>query len=343
MIDFRYHLVSIVAVFLALAIGLVIGSTALRGTVLTGLNKASAHEQKVNTSLYLHNAQLKQQIGADDAFARAAEVGLLRGLLDGEHVVLVLAPGADSSTVDGITAALQQAGAAVTGQVVLSAQFFDTGVVTEQRLQSIAKSLAALGVALPKSAFEPQIAGQQTAARFIAAAIVNKDGLPTLTEGQSQQILSGFGEAGFLQIKGVNGGTSMVGQATMAVVVSGSVQPPKTAGPFNLALVSLAGDLQEASKGALLAGPIKGTGPRSAIELVNSGAAGIALTTVDNADTATGQIIVAQALRELLLHAKPAAYGVRQESVPSPAPSASATPSASPTSPKHPTRKKAAK
>ncbi len=179
MIDFRYHLVSIVAVFLALAIGLVIGSTALRGTVLTGLNKASAHEQKVNTSLYLHNAQLKQQIGADDAFARAAEVGLLRGLLDGEHVVLVLAPGADSSTVDGITAALQQAGAAVTGQVVLSAQFFDTGVVTEQRLQSIAKSLAALGVALPKSAFEPQIAGQQTAARFIAAAIVNKDGLPT--------------------------------------------------------------------------------------------------------------------------------------------------------------------
>ncbi|HYS33498.1 MAG TPA: copper transporter, partial [Streptosporangiaceae bacterium] len=110
MIDFRYHLVSIVAVFLALAIGLVIGSTALRGTVLTGLNKASAHEQKVNTSLYLHNAQLKQQIGADDAFARAAEVGLLRGLLDGEHVVLVLAPGADSSTVDGITAALQQAG-----------------------------------------------------------------------------------------------------------------------------------------------------------------------------------------------------------------------------------------
>ncbi len=343
MIDFRYHLVSIVAVFLALAIGLVIGSTALRGTVLTGLNKASAHEQKVNTSLYLHNAQLKQQISADDAFARAAEVGLLRGLLDGEHVVLVLAPGADSSTVDGITAALQQAGAAVTGQVVLSAQFFDTGVVTEQQLQSIAKSLAALGVALPKSALEPQIAGQQTAARFIAAAIVKKDGLPTLTEGQSQQILSGFGEAGFLQIKGVNGGTSMVGQATMAVVVSGSVQPPKTAGPFNLALVSLAGDLQEASKGALLAGPIKGSGPRSAIELVNSGAAGIALTTVDNADTATGQIIVAQALRELLLHAKPAAYGVRQESVPSPAPSASATPSASPTSPKHPTRKKAAK
>ncbi len=215
-------------------------------------------------------------------------------------------------------------------------------MVAEQLLTSTAKSLESLGVALPKSASVPQIAGQQAAARFIAAAIVNKGGLPTLTVGQSQQILSGFGEAGFLQIKGFNGGTSLVGQATMAVVVSGTVQPPKTAGPFNLALVSLTGDLQEASKGALLAGPIKGTGPRSAIDAVNSGAAGIALTTVDNADTAAGQIIVAQALRELLLHAKPAPYGVRPESVPSPAPSASATPSASPSGPAHRTKKKAA-
>jgi len=342
LIDFRYHLVSIVAVFLALAIGLVIGSTALRGAVLSGLNRASAHEKAVNSALYAHNTQLKRQISADDAFARAAETRLLDGLLVGERVVLVLAPGTDSSTVNGIAAALSQAGATVTGEVVLSAQFFDTGVVAEQLLTSTAKSLESLGVALPKSASVPQIAGQQAAARFIAAAIVNKGGLPTLTVGQSQQILSGFGEAGFLQIKGFNGGTSLVGQATMAVVVSGTVQPPKTAGPFNLALVSLTGDLQEASKGALLAGPIKGTGPRSAIDAVNSGAAGIALTTVDNADTAAGQIIVAQALRELLLHAKPAPYGVRPESVPSPAPSASETPSASPSGPAHRTKKKAA-
>jgi hypothetical protein len=32
-IDFRYHVVSIVAVFLALALGLFIGATSLRGSV----------------------------------------------------------------------------------------------------------------------------------------------------------------------------------------------------------------------------------------------------------------------------------------------------------------------
>jgi hypothetical protein len=334
LIDFRYHLVSIVAVFLALAIGLVIGSTALRGLVLSGLAAASAHQKAVNQSLYAHNQQLRLRISADDAFARAGEAALVTGLLTGEKVVLVLAPGADGSTVGGITSVLRQAGAMVTGRVVLSGQFFDTGALTESRLESIAKTFKAPGIVPPKSAFDPQIAGQQAAAQVIATAIVNHDGVPTLPQAQSQQMLTGFGEAQFLQVRGTGGGPSLAGQATMAVVVvPGTVPPVKTAGPFNLALVSLTQDLQEASKGALLTGNLMGTGPRSAIQVVNSGAAGVKLTTVDNADTAAGQIIVAQALWELLQSpATPRAYGVRPGRVPSPAPSPSPSASASPSS-----------
>lgn len=348
MIDFRYHLVSIVAVFLALAVGLVIGSTALRGDVLTGLNAVSQHEKKVNGSLYAHNAQLKARIAADDAFARAAEPRLLNGLLTGEHIVLVLAPGTDGSTVSGITSALAQAGATVTGEVMLSARFFDTGVVTEQQLQSTANNLKPLGIPLPKSAVDPQIAAQQAAAQVIAAAIVNKDGVPTLPSAQSQQVLTEFGDAGFLQFKGAGGAATLSGQATLAVVVvPGAVPPPKTAGPVNMALVSLAEDLQEASQGAVLAGNLKGSGPRSAISAVSSGAAGVKLTTIDNADTAPGQVIVAQALAELLLsNATPRAYGVRPARVPSPAPSPAVSPSTSPSSrsPRpHPSGKKSAK
>ena len=150
MIDFRYHLVSIVAVFLALAIGLVVGSTALQGNVVTALNKASAAEARQNRALYAHNSQLKAQIAADEAFAQAGERGLVHGLLDGQRVVLVLAPNADGPTVDGVTRALQDAGAAVTGQVVLTSQFFDTGTVTEQQSPTnTAKSLAPPGVSLP--------------------------------------------------------------------------------------------------------------------------------------------------------------------------------------------------
>ena len=41
MIDFRYHLVSIVAVFLALAIGIVLGSTELQGNTIDVLRTSS--------------------------------------------------------------------------------------------------------------------------------------------------------------------------------------------------------------------------------------------------------------------------------------------------------------
>jgi hypothetical protein len=44
-IDFRYHLVSIVAVFLALAIGIVLGSTELQGPAFSLLDKTTSKLQ----------------------------------------------------------------------------------------------------------------------------------------------------------------------------------------------------------------------------------------------------------------------------------------------------------
>jgi hypothetical protein len=336
LIDFRYHLVSIVAVFLALAIGIVVGAGALKPDLAKTLNHLTAVEAKANSALYAHNRQLKDEIDADQAFAQAAEGSLLRGLLADQRVVLVLAPDADSQTVDGVTTALAKSGAAVTGQVVLSQQFFDTGSANEQALKNIATDVAPPGVALPNPATDPQISGQKAAAQVIAAAIVNKDGVGTVTAKASQQVLTGFGNAGFLQVNGGNG-NALGGQATMAVVVLPATVPPaKTSGPFNLALISLAQNLQQASKGAVLAGSLKGSGPHSAIDAVAGGSAGVTLMTVDDAETVIGQIIVAQALNQLLTGKAPTAYGVRQKTAPSPAPSASLTPSASPS----PTSKK---
>jgi hypothetical protein len=331
-IDFRYHLVSIVAVFLALAIGIVVGAQAINPKLADSLNKASAAEVKQNNMLYAHNQQLKNEIGADGAFAQAAERRLLSGLLDGQHVALVLAPGTDGATVDGLTGALQQAGASITGRVVLSSQFFDTSAANELQLKNSLKGLTPPGVTLPVTAdSSPQVSGQQAAAQVIAAAIMDKNGVPTLTPAQSQQVITRLTDAGFLQISGPNGGSSLTGQATLAVVVvPTTVPPPSLRGPFNLALISLASDLQETSKGAVLTGPLTGTGPHSAIDAVSGGSANVNLTTVDNAETTIGQIVVAQALSQMLTSgATPAAYGVRPNAVPSPAPSASPSPSPS--------------
>ena len=93
MIDFRYHLVSIVAVFLALAIGIVLGSTELRGAALSALDRTSnALSQKLDAANN-ENSALQQEVSGDQAFAQAAEPVLLSHLLDGKRAVVITAPG----------------------------------------------------------------------------------------------------------------------------------------------------------------------------------------------------------------------------------------------------------
>jgi hypothetical protein len=335
-IDFRYHLVSIVAVFLALAVGIVLGAVALPPKVASKLNSESERALKQNDQLNAEISQLKAQVAADGQFATAAAGILLPHLLQGEKVVLVTAPGADSGTVSGITAALQAAGATLTGTVSLAPQFFDTDAQTESTLLTTAGQLAPAGAGQSGSA-GGQIAGQQAASKVIAATIMTRTGSVPLTSQQVKADLNDFGDQGFLQVSNPAGGAVLTGQAALAVVIIPGSTPANASSlsPENLTLVSVTQDLGQAGQGALLAGSLAGSGNGSAIDAVTSGGAGETVTTVDNADTEIGQIIVDQALRrELDPHAIPTSYGVGPGAVPSPAPSSSPTPSVSP-SPSH--------
>ena len=71
MIDFRYHLVSIVAVFLALALGLLLGSTVLRPYALEGLEALSKVEKHKIDSYLQANRQLQSQLNSDNQWAQA--------------------------------------------------------------------------------------------------------------------------------------------------------------------------------------------------------------------------------------------------------------------------------
>ncbi len=335
MIDFRYHLVSIVAVFLALAIGLVVGATALQGPVVTGLNNTATQEQKTIKGLQAQNAALSaalsKQAAADGAFAKAGAAYLVSDLLRGQQVVVVAAPGADSGTVSGVAAAVAQAGATVTGQVRLTPQFFDTSPATESALTSLAQQLAPVGSGLPSAVSGDQISGQEAAAQVLAYSLVRKAGTAGLAPAQIQQVINGFGQQGFLQVSAANGGTGLASQADLAVVVIPATPVANVSDPFNLALVAVAEQLRKAGQGAMLAGSQAGSGPSSAIDAVNSGAAGVSLNTVDDADTVMGQVMVVQVLRLMLdPHNSPAAYGVGPGTAPSPAPSTPPSVSASP-------------
>jgi Copper transport outer membrane protein, MctB len=344
-IDFRYHLVSIVAVFLALAIGIVVGATALKPETLAGLDKASSHEQREITQARTQIDNLQNQLSANQAFDQANASILLDNLLAGQKVVLVTAPGSDGTTISGITSALKQAGAKVTGQVAVQPAFFATTASTEDRLADLAQKVRPPAVTPDDKTGQSdpiaKIAGQQEAAQVIAAALVTTDsaGSTDLPATQVNAILNGFSQHGYLQVSPASG-SSTLAQATLAVVVIPATPPTLgDADPANLALISLGQQLRTASRGVVLAGSLPGSGVGSAIDEVINGSTGIHLSSVDDANSEDGQIMVAQALSYLLLGHKPAAYGELASAVPTPAPTPSPTPSPTPTpTPTHTSR-----
>ena len=317
MIDFRYHLVSIVAIFLALAVGLVVGATTLTGPTETALSKAE-HD------LSQANATLNQQLKADQAFAQASSARLLPGLLTGRKVVLIVPPGTDAGMVTGVATALQQAGATVTGKVTLQPSFFDFSGPTETSLTQLADPLASqTAVTLPQIT-NSAISGQQVAATVLAAAILTKSttgvGLPLAA---SHTILSQF--TGYLQVSPTTGST--LAEASLAVLFTpaGNQGSGAQATAMSQALDAVATALHSYSLGTVMAGSADAI-PNSAITSMGGSA-----STVDYADTAFGQIEVAQALAELIQGKAPAAFGVEPDAAPSPAPTPSATPTPTPT------------
>nr|MDQ2877287.1 copper transporter [Actinomycetota bacterium] len=182
MIDFRYHLVSIIAVFLALAIGIVVGSTALQPAVESSLHATESLLKKRIDQVTQNNTALSQGRAADQAFAQAAEGRLLGHLLTGQDVVMVTAPSPDGQVVSGLTTALHTADAAITGTVALQPPFFDDSDSTEARLSQLAQQLAAAaGLTISAQHDGDAVAGQEAAAQVIAAAIATKTDPAALT------------------------------------------------------------------------------------------------------------------------------------------------------------------
>jgi hypothetical protein len=326
-IDFRYHLVSIIAVFLALAIGIVVGSTALQPLVENGLHVTERLLEKRINQVTQNNTALTQGRAADQAFAQAAEDRLLGHLLTGQDVVMVTAPSPDGQVVTGLTTALHTADATITGTVALQPAFFDDSDSTEAKLSQLAQQLAtSAGLIISAQHDGDAVAGQEAAAQVIAAAIASKTDPAALTTAQSQAILSGFASAGYLQVSGPGGTATDLPPAGLGIVVAPAAPPSATdLSPANLALLAVAEQLQAASHGTVLAGSVAGSGPGSAIDEATGGGK---VSTVDEADTAGGQIMTVQALSLLLSGRAPASYGVQPGVVPSPAPTPSVTPTA---------------
>ena len=320
MIDFRYHIVSIVAVFLALGLGLLVGATALQPTALGGLISLSQREHQQIGAALATNRQLNRQLDSNDQWAQANAPQLLHGLLADERVVVVEAPGASSQVVSGVSDALAEAGAKVSGQVQIQDKFFDVSRATQQQLTQLAQRFTPVAVSLQGSPVAQ-------ASQAIAGAILTKDGAGQPVAGQRDSagaaLLSGFGAEGFLAVNG-----QPDARATLAIVIiPDTPQSTSISNPQSQRLVTLAQQLNLAGQGTVVAGSVDGSGPGSVIDVMRNGGRAGHLSSVDNANHTIGQIVVAQALAEQLRGVS-GSYGATSSAA-SAAPSPAPTPSAS--------------
>jgi hypothetical protein len=348
-IDFRYHLVSIVAVFLALAIGIVLGAAELQGPTYNILNHTTAKLQNEYDQTRGQLATAQAQANEGEAYAQAVEPAVLRDLLTGQRLLIITEPGAQSSVVSGITAAAADAGASVTGQIALQPQFFATSSTTQDSLNQTNLDVAhSDGISLTNTGTY-----QQQAVQVIASEILVKS--PKSAAGQAgdspsdspqttvspsgsadqisnaQTMLAAYASSGFLNTTG-----QPAAQASLVVVVTPQNVPSDgSADPLAQVLPPVVTELAATSSATVVAGSSAGSGPGSPIAVLRSNNVANQVSTVDDADLASGQSVVMQALAILLAGGKAGSYGFAGNGAsavaPNPAPTPSASPSVSPT------------
>lgn len=126
MIDFRYHLVSLISVFLALAVGIALGAGPLKesiGDTLTGqVDVLREEKDALRTELDQANAATT----AAEDYLTAAGPALVDGTLTGRNVAVVAMGEVDADAQQAIEEQLTAAGATVTAQVTLTSSWSST-------------------------------------------------------------------------------------------------------------------------------------------------------------------------------------------------------------------------
>ncbi|WP_159449403.1 copper transporter [Demequina sp. NBRC 110051] len=123
--DFRYHVVSLTAVFLALAIGVVLGSGPMRTALVGEQDERIATLEEDLAAADDEIAGQRDEALAGEQYADETAAGLLPGALEGTSVAVISVGEPAEADVAALGERLVQSGAAVAGQVTLGEAWTD--------------------------------------------------------------------------------------------------------------------------------------------------------------------------------------------------------------------------
>ncbi|WP_297565212.1 copper transporter [uncultured Arcanobacterium sp.] len=115
MIDFRYHIVSLVAVFLALATGIILGAGPLQGSIGNALSGEVSSLRKDNTALKAEIGELKKINTQEESAIADMAPELSKGTLIGRSTTVIVFPDTPKEYLEDTKESLEGAGATING------------------------------------------------------------------------------------------------------------------------------------------------------------------------------------------------------------------------------------
>jgi hypothetical protein len=290
-ISFRYHVVSIVAVFLALALGVVVGTTALNGPITTDLRNKVDSLNKQRAADLATQDQLQQQVNIGNQFAGTYAGNIVDGTLTGAQVIMISMPNASSTVADGVAKQIAAAGATVSGRLQLTSAYTDPKRASD--LLSLAKQVQPIGLQYPATQDAGTLGGKLLS--YVLSG-----------QGQQSDISTTLAALSAAQMLKVVGSDSVRPTKMIVVIGTGSLAVNDAGGLTQLQLVT---QLQLAGCHTLVAGDNISSKASGLVYLVRTSDADKAtVSTVDDADTTIGQVTAVLALADLET-GKSAAYG----------------------------------
>ena len=299
MINFRYHVVSLTAVFLALAIGLVVGTAALNGPVADSLRANITALNKDNSNKRDQVNQYREQLNSSQNFATELAPTVLNGKLTGRKLLVIALPGSDPY-LEGVSSMLTVAGATITARITMQDKFFDPNTSTELLdLANQSKQPTIETEGLPVNSD-----GVETATAQLALALFQRPGATQAAPGDVTAVLTAYTEQNYLTVS-----DKAVGGAEGAVIVSGPPPVDKDAAKKSQSMVTLASQVSKnGDRPVVIAGD--GVGDGNLILAVRADPILVKkISTVDNASTVQGQVSTGMATVERVVQNKIGQYG----------------------------------
>ena len=278
MISFRYHVVSLVAVLVALAVGVALGGGPL-SEIGRGADSSSA-AKKDNQRLAGDLEQARLVSGFQDQFGASVAAAQVKKSLEGRSVAVVTLAGADAKTVTAVTDQVTKAGGSVTGTYAAG-----KGLLDVENTSLVDTLGAQLLESVKDSGVDAAATTYVRMGQLISRATgTDADAGSALDQG-SRDILAGLDGASLLST--TSGGNK---RASLVLVVLGD---DLTGDGVDKILTGLVSGIGHGTDGAVVVADTESEG-LSAIR--DDPATAAAVSTVDSVQTRSGQLASVLAL-----------------------------------------------